>query len=74
MFPFVCSRLFADGHVERWQWKPPKVFSGFGQAATSEEMPDYTRIQNAMVQADGDSRTPDIDPTQDVRFLLQDAS
>jgi prepilin-type processing-associated H-X9-DG protein/prepilin-type N-terminal cleavage/methylation domain-containing protein len=41
---------FADGHVEHWQWKAPKVFTGFGQAVTAAEMPDYARLQNAMLQ------------------------
>ena len=41
---------FADGHVERWHWKTPKVFSFFGQPVDSGEMPDYDRIQNAMKQ------------------------
>ena len=41
---------FADGHVEHWQWKAPKVFTGYGQAVTAAEMPDYVRLQNAMLQ------------------------
>jgi prepilin-type processing-associated H-X9-DG protein/prepilin-type N-terminal cleavage/methylation domain-containing protein len=41
---------FADGHVEHWRWRVPKVFTGFGQAVTPEEMPDYVRVQNAMKQ------------------------
>jgi prepilin-type N-terminal cleavage/methylation domain-containing protein/prepilin-type processing-associated H-X9-DG protein len=41
---------FADGHVERWRWRVPKVFRYLGQAPTAEEMPDYRRIQNAMRQ------------------------
>jgi prepilin-type N-terminal cleavage/methylation domain-containing protein/prepilin-type processing-associated H-X9-DG protein len=41
---------FADGHVEHWQWKTPKVFTGYSQAVTAAEMPDYVRLQNAMLQ------------------------
>ena len=39
---------FADGHVERWRWKVPKVVQYIGQPPTALEMPDYLRIQNAM--------------------------
>ena len=39
---------FADGHVERWRWKVPKVFQYVGQALTADEMPDYLRVQGAM--------------------------
>jgi prepilin-type processing-associated H-X9-DG protein/prepilin-type N-terminal cleavage/methylation domain-containing protein len=41
---------FADGHVEHWQWKVPKVFTADGQAVSDAEMPDYVRLQNAMLQ------------------------
>jgi prepilin-type N-terminal cleavage/methylation domain-containing protein/prepilin-type processing-associated H-X9-DG protein len=39
---------FADGHVERWRWKTPKVVQYIGQPPTSQEMPDFLRVQNAM--------------------------
>ncbi|HWV99713.1 MAG TPA: prepilin-type N-terminal cleavage/methylation domain-containing protein [Candidatus Acidoferrum sp.] len=39
---------FADGHVERWRWKAPKVFQYLGQPPTTDEMPDYLRVQSAM--------------------------
>ena len=39
---------FADGHVERWRWKVPKIFLYDYQAPSAAEMPDYLRIQNAM--------------------------
>jgi prepilin-type N-terminal cleavage/methylation domain-containing protein/prepilin-type processing-associated H-X9-DG protein len=45
---------FADGHVEYWHWRVPKVLNipgQIGQAVTPAEMPDYTRIGNAMRQA-----------------------
>jgi prepilin-type processing-associated H-X9-DG protein/prepilin-type N-terminal cleavage/methylation domain-containing protein len=41
---------FADGHVERWKWKVPKVFFDWVQPVPPEEMPDYQRVQNAMKQ------------------------
>jgi prepilin-type processing-associated H-X9-DG protein len=41
---------FADGHVEHWRWKVPKVFQYFVQPVPPQEMPDYTRIQDAMKQ------------------------
>ena len=42
---------FADGHVEHWKWKTPIIFKGFPQEITTDEMPDYRRIQNAMKQS-----------------------
>ena len=39
---------FADGHVDRWKWQVPKIFSGWSQWVPDEEMGDYSRIQNAM--------------------------
>ncbi len=39
---------FADGHVERWKWKTPKIVQYVGQSPTPDEMPDYLRIQAAM--------------------------
>jgi prepilin-type N-terminal cleavage/methylation domain-containing protein/prepilin-type processing-associated H-X9-DG protein len=41
---------FADGHAERWHWRIPKTFRYLGQPATTEEMPDYQRVQSAMKQ------------------------
>jgi prepilin-type N-terminal cleavage/methylation domain-containing protein/prepilin-type processing-associated H-X9-DG protein len=41
---------FADGHVERWKWKAPKVFLWWVQPVGSEEASDYERLQNAMKQ------------------------
>lgn len=41
---------FADGHVEHWKWKVPKIFSDIAQPVAAGEMPDYNRIQNAMKQ------------------------
>jgi prepilin-type N-terminal cleavage/methylation domain-containing protein/prepilin-type processing-associated H-X9-DG protein len=39
---------FADGHVERWRWKVPKVVQYVGQPPTAQDMPDFLRVQNAM--------------------------
>ncbi|MFM2295072.1 MAG: PilD-dependent protein PddA, partial [Verrucomicrobiota bacterium] len=47
---------FADGHVERWKWKVPKLFYYFGQDVDPGEGPDYDRIQNAMRQVDSRSQ------------------
>ena len=41
---------FADGHIEHWSWQMAKVFTGYGQAVATAEMPDYARLQNAMKQ------------------------
>jgi prepilin-type N-terminal cleavage/methylation domain-containing protein/prepilin-type processing-associated H-X9-DG protein len=41
---------FADGHVEHWHWKVPKVFHGWVQSVPPDEMPDYHRVQDAMKQ------------------------
>jgi prepilin-type processing-associated H-X9-DG protein/prepilin-type N-terminal cleavage/methylation domain-containing protein len=41
---------FADGHVEHWKWKVPKIFYDWIQPVPTAEMPDYQRIQNAMKQ------------------------
>jgi len=41
---------FADGHVEHWKWKMPKIFNDWVQSVPPTEMPDYQRIQNAMKQ------------------------
>lgn len=42
---------FADGHVERWNWQIPKVFTELGQAVLPPEMPDYRRLQGTIRQA-----------------------
>jgi prepilin-type N-terminal cleavage/methylation domain-containing protein/prepilin-type processing-associated H-X9-DG protein len=42
-----CNFSFADGHVERWRWKVPKVFKHLGQdVAADGEMADYRRVQS----------------------------
>jgi hypothetical protein len=46
---------FADGHVEYWRWVAPMIYTvGFSitgpnpQAVPPAQMPDYTRVGNAM--------------------------
>jgi len=42
---------FADGHVEYWRWRVPKIYSLGPQQAQQvfpAEMPDYIRVGNAM--------------------------
>jgi prepilin-type processing-associated H-X9-DG protein len=46
----AANLSFADGHVEHWRWNVPKTFDYLGQPVASGEMPDFTRIQNAMRQ------------------------
>ena len=44
---------FADGHVEHWKWQAPMTAtypSGYAQPALPAQMPDYTRVGNAMRQ------------------------
>lgn len=44
---------FADGHAEHWHWKAPMIppyLSGFGEPVSPEQMPDWTRVGNAMRQ------------------------
>ncbi|MGD0539530.1 MAG: H-X9-DG-CTERM domain-containing protein [Verrucomicrobiota bacterium] len=45
-----ANLAFADGHVEHWKWKVPKIFYDWFQPVAPQEMPDYVRIQNAMRQ------------------------
>jgi len=51
----ACNLSFADGHVEHWRWKVPKIFKVYVQDVPPEEMPDYQRIQNAMKQPADDN-------------------
>ncbi len=45
---------FADGHVEHWSWKAPMIYllpkGEVGQYVQPAQVPDYTRIGNAMRQ------------------------
>ena len=40
---------FADGHVERWRWATPKVFTELGQLVRDDgEVEDFRRVQRAV--------------------------
>jgi prepilin-type N-terminal cleavage/methylation domain-containing protein/prepilin-type processing-associated H-X9-DG protein len=42
-----CNLSFADGHVERWKWKVPKIFKQLGQPVEPNgEIADYRRVQD----------------------------
>jgi len=41
---------FADGHVERWKWVAPKIFTVLGARVRNDEMADYRRVQAATKQ------------------------
>jgi prepilin-type processing-associated H-X9-DG protein len=45
-----ANLAMADGHVEHWKWCVPKVFIDWIQLVGPGEMPDYVRVQNAMLQ------------------------
>jgi prepilin-type processing-associated H-X9-DG protein/prepilin-type N-terminal cleavage/methylation domain-containing protein len=45
-----ANLAFVDGHVDHWKWKTPKTFVHWLQSISSEEMPDFKRVQNAMKQ------------------------
>ena len=50
---------FADGHVEFWHWRVPKILNvpgAIGQFVPPAEMPDYTRVGNAMRQVPMDGQ------------------
>ncbi len=36
---------FADGHVEHWKWKVPKIYEYFPQTVRPAEMPDWLRFK-----------------------------
>jgi prepilin-type processing-associated H-X9-DG protein len=44
---------FTDGHVEYWRWAVPMIPAcptGYTQPISSGQMPDFTRVGNAMRQ------------------------
>ena len=41
---------FADGHVEHWRWRVPKVFGGWTAYIAPGEQPDYDRVSSALRQ------------------------
>ena len=43
---------FADGHVERWRWDKPKIFTEFGQPVRQDgEISDFQRVQRGVKPA-----------------------
>jgi prepilin-type N-terminal cleavage/methylation domain-containing protein/prepilin-type processing-associated H-X9-DG protein len=43
---------FADGHVERWRWARPKIFTEFGQLVRDDgEIVDFRRVQRGVKSA-----------------------
>ena len=46
----AANLSFADGHVEHWKWKVPKVAFGENTPVAGGEWPDYRRVQQAMDQ------------------------
>jgi prepilin-type N-terminal cleavage/methylation domain-containing protein/prepilin-type processing-associated H-X9-DG protein len=43
-----CNFSFADGHVEHWRWKAPKIFRELGQRVDPGEIDDYRRVRSKM--------------------------
>jgi len=44
-----CNFSFADGHVERWRWARPKIFTELGQAVRDDdEIEDFLRVQRGV--------------------------
>lgn len=42
-----CNFSFADGHVEHWKWRVPKIFQTLGQPVTDPvELLDFRRVQS----------------------------
>jgi prepilin-type processing-associated H-X9-DG protein/prepilin-type N-terminal cleavage/methylation domain-containing protein len=46
----AANLSFADGHVEHWKWKVPKVAFGPATPVAPGEWPDFRRVQQAMDQ------------------------
>lgn len=42
------SFSFADGHVERWRWDAPKIFTKLGQRVGQDEVEDFIRVQRGV--------------------------
>jgi prepilin-type processing-associated H-X9-DG protein len=50
---------FADGHAEHWRWQAPMTATsppGYAQPVPGPQLPDYTRVGNAMRQKDFDGQ------------------
>ncbi len=49
----AANLSFADGHVEHWRWQAPMIPAlptGYTQPVPPQQVPDYTRVGNAMRQ------------------------
>lgn len=49
-----CNLSFADGHVEHWRWKVPKIVTASStsvQTLSPGELPDYQRLQSVIKQS-----------------------
>jgi prepilin-type N-terminal cleavage/methylation domain-containing protein/prepilin-type processing-associated H-X9-DG protein len=40
-----CNLSFADGHIEHWRWKNPKVLRYLGQPVGTADKDDYERLR-----------------------------
>ncbi len=45
-----ANMSFADGHVEHWRWRVPKVFAGWATTVTADEVEDYHRVASGIRQ------------------------
>ena len=48
-----CNLSFADGHVEHWKWKVPKLVTvprGYEQSVAADEWDDYNRCSPAFAR------------------------
>jgi len=48
-----CNFSFADGHVEHWKWRVPKLVTvprGYQQAVAPNEWDDYNRVEAGFLQ------------------------
>lgn len=41
----AANLSFADGHIEHWKWRVPKIVTENLQPVTDEEFPDFRRLQ-----------------------------
>jgi prepilin-type processing-associated H-X9-DG protein/prepilin-type N-terminal cleavage/methylation domain-containing protein len=46
----AANLSFADGHVEHYRWVVPKVFDGWIDSVSPQEMPDWLRVKSGVKQ------------------------
>jgi prepilin-type N-terminal cleavage/methylation domain-containing protein/prepilin-type processing-associated H-X9-DG protein len=46
----AANLSFADGHVEHWKWRVPKIYLAPSQSAPLEEHPDWDRVASTIKQ------------------------